>query len=77
MNEYQRRVRKDKIIGYITLFFVILLFVSFSVAVIHTASEIQEIVKKETERRHLPTECRPLYDKGGDEWKECMNVGYK
>ena len=26
---------------------------------------------------HLPTKCAEFYNSGTDEWKECMQVGYK
>lgn len=59
------------------------LIVSFSVAVVNTASEIQEILERnitetrETEADQLLKECSAYYNDGTDRWMECMGVGYK
>jgi len=26
---------------------------------------------------HLPTHCQPLYGQAGNEWADCMGVGFK
>lgn len=64
--------------------FILILFISLSTAVIYTASEIKRIAtevieeREQKERRHLPTECRHLYDNDtSEEWMDCMGVGYK
>jgi hypothetical protein len=58
----------------------IIIFLSLSIAVIKTAyglqQEVQNVIKKEKEKRHLPSLCAPHYGKGG-EWIKCMGVGYK
>jgi cell division protein FtsL len=60
--------------------FIILLFLSLSIAVIKTAYSIQENVDnsiKERQRTHLPTKCSEYYDNGTEEWQECMLVEKK
>lgn len=62
----------------ILIVFIFILFLSISYAVIETArGEMEEVIEKETERRHLPTQCAVYYNDGTDNWKECMGVGYK
>ena len=59
------------------ILFVLILFISISLAVLKTASGEIEDIKEITERRHLPAECQPYYNDGTDRWKECMGVGPK
>ena len=58
-----------------------ILFLSLSFAVIKTAyglqQEVQNVIKKEKERQHLPSLCATHYGKGGSKWIKCMGVEYK
>ena len=69
---------KNDIMEAVCVVFVCVLLVSFSYAVIDTASNIRENVNKDIKDiKHLPSECEKYYEDGTDNWKDCMGVGYK
>ena len=63
------------------ILFIIVLFLSLSIAVVKTAYGIQGNLYQRTElnreRRHLPALCDQYYDNGTHQWKECMGVELK
>lgn len=62
------------------LIFIVVFCMSFSYAVIKTASNIEERmneIQQEKEMKDRRIECRAYYNDGTDRWKDCMGVGYR
>lgn len=71
---------EDRFFEKCMIFFVLLLVVSFSYAVVETAEGSRhkvEIYQQKQEVKSLPEKCQPFYNDGTDQWKDCMGVGFK
>lgn len=72
--------RIDRMIAGIIFIFLLIIFVSFSYAVIETAENVRNKVEeavKERDNKHLTMECEQYYNDGTGRWAECMGVGHK
>ena len=69
-----------KILECMIIFLCCCFLVSFTYAVLETASDSQDIQVKDQQKQEvntLPQKCAPFYNNGTDDWIECMGVGKK